>query len=316
MTRAHTAPLVYLSGGVGGARLLDGLNRCVPAESLTVIVNTGDDLVHWGLHVSPDVDTVLYTLSGLADEKRGWGQKSESFRALDMVGRFGGPTWFKLGDRDLGTHLMRTQWLAQGVTLTQATARLASALGVACKVLPMSDQPLRTLIDTDKDGTLGFQEWLVQHRAAPSVRAVRFEGDAKPSEAVLAALRGADLVVIGPSNPYVSVDPILRLPGVLEAISGKRVVAVSPIVGGKAVKGPLAEMIPILGGRPASAAAIAAHYAKHYGELLSGMAIERGDEEGLGALRVLATGTVMTSRTERTRLARELLAFARMLGRR
>jgi LPPG:FO 2-phospho-L-lactate transferase len=207
MTRAHNAPMVYLSGGVGGARLLDGLHRCVPPEALTVIVNTGDDLACWGLHVSPDVDTVLYTLSGLADDKRGWGQKGETFRALEMVQRLGGPTWFQLGDRDLGTHLMRTRWLAEGATLTEATARLARALGLECSVLPMSDEPVRTMIDTEKDGTLGFQEWLVERRAEPSVRGVRFEGDGGATEAVLSALRGADLVVIGPSNPYVSIDP-------------------------------------------------------------------------------------------------------------
>lgn len=312
MTRAHTAPMVYLSGGVGGARLLDGLNRCVPPEALTAIVNTADDLVHWGLHVSPDVDTVLYTLSGLADEKRGWGQKSESFRALDMVERYGGASWFRLGDRDLGTHLMRTRWLAEGATLTEATGRLARALGVKCTLLPMSDEPVRTMIDTAEDGTLGFQQWLVERRAEPKLRAVRFEGGGNPSAAVLEAVRVAELVVIGPSNPYVSIDPILSMPGLREALAGKRVVAVSPIVGGKAVKGPLAEMIPTLAGRPASAAAIAAHY----GALLSGMVVERGDEEGLGELRIMATATVMTSRTDRTRLARELLAFARMLGRR
>jgi LPPG:FO 2-phospho-L-lactate transferase len=304
--------MVYLSGGVGGARLLDGLNRCVPPEALTVIVNTADDLVHWGLHVSPDVDTVLYTLSGLADEKRGWGQKSETWKALDTVKRLGGETWFQLGDRDLGLHLMRTRWLAEGVTLTEATARLAKALGVKCSVLPMSDEPVRTMIDTVDDGTLGFQQWLVERRAEPKPRAVRFEGGGKPSAAVLEALRIAELVVIGPSNPYVSIDPMLSMPGMREALAGKRVVAVSPIVGGKAVKGPLAEMIPTLAGRPASATAIAAHY----GALLSGLVVERGDEEGFGELRVMATATVMHSRTERTRLARELLAFARMLGRR
>lgn len=301
--------VAYLSGGVGGARLLDGLARVLPAEALSAIVNTGDDLTHWGLRVCPDIDTVLYTLSGLGDAKRGWGLRNESFHALENIARFGGEQWFQLGDRDLATHLVRSERLRRGETLTAVTAALASALGIGCAVLPMCDEPRETRIVTEHEGTLGFQHWLVRRRGEPRVRAVEFhetERAARVTPQVLAVLARAELVVIGPSNPYVSVDPILTLPGLRAALAGKRVVALSPIVGGKAVKGPLAEMIPALAGRPASAAAIAAHYAP----MLTGMVVEHGDGVELGALPVLQTRTIMHGRRERARLARELLAFA------
>jgi LPPG:FO 2-phospho-L-lactate transferase len=301
--------VAYLSGGVGGARLLDGMARVLPPQALSAIVNTGDDLTHWGLRVCPDIDTVLYTLSGLGDAKRGWGLRGETFRALEGVARYGGERWFALGDRDLATHIVRSERLRAGQTLTAVTDQLARALGIECAVLPMCDEPRETCIDSERDGVLGFQEWLVHRRAEPQVRAVQFRGDARPTAQVLAALERAQLVVIGPSNPYVSVDPILSLPGLRDALSGKRVVALSPIVGGKAVKGPLGEMIPALAGRPASAAAIAAHYAP----LLTGMVVEHGDGFELEGLRVLQTGTVMHTSRDRVRLARELLAFAAQL---
>jgi LPPG:FO 2-phospho-L-lactate transferase len=300
---AHVA---YLSGGVGGARLLDGLAQLLPGAALSAIVNTGDDLTHWGLRVCPDIDTVLYTLSDLGDAERGWGLRGETFGALDAVARYGGERWFALGDRDLATHIVRSERLRAGQSLTAVTQQLASALGIECAVLPMCDEPRETTIETERDGVLGFQQWLVHRRAEPRVRAVRFGGDdAKPTPQVLDALGRADLVVIGPSNPYVSVDPILTLPGMRDALAGKRVVALSPIVGGKAVKGPLAEMIPALADKPAGAAAIAEHYAP----LLSGMVVEHGDAGGL-ELRALETETVMRSLPDRERLARELLAFA------
>jgi len=307
------AHVVYLSGGVGGARLLDGMARVLAPEALSAIVNTGDDLTHWGLRVCPDIDTVLYTLSGLGDAKRGWGLRGESFRALEGVARYGGESWFQLGDRDLATHIVRSERLRKGETLTAITARLARALGVDCTVLPMCDEPLETCIVTEQNGTLAFQDWLVHHRAQPLVREVLFHGDAQPTPQVLAALERAELIVIGPSNPYVSVDPILSLPGLRSALAGKPVVALSPIVGGKAVKGPLAEMIPRLAGRPASAVAIAAHY----GSLLTGLVVERGDGgelAGRDGVRVLETRTVMGGRRGRVRLAREVLAFAEELA--
>jgi LPPG:FO 2-phospho-L-lactate transferase len=301
--------VAYLSGGVGGARLLQGLARVVPASSLSVIVNVGDDFDHWGLRVCPDLDTVLYVLSGLSDMQRGWGLRGETFRALELVRRYGGEDWFGLGDRDLATHVMRTQWLRAGETLTAITERLSRGLGVACRVLPMSDDRLETLIETESEGVLGFQHWLVRRRGEPRVKRVRFAGDARPSDAVMRALEAAELIVIGPSNPYVSVDPILSLPGVRERIAGKRVVAVSPIVGGRAIKGPLGEMIPALAGRDASAGAIAAHY----GALLSGIVVEHGDEGSVQGTRVLAAKTVMKTARDRLQLAKTVLGFAESL---
>jgi LPPG:FO 2-phospho-L-lactate transferase len=299
--------VVALSGGVGGARLLDGLQAALAPGALTAVVNTGDDLVHWGLSVSPDIDTVVYTLSGLADEARGWGLKDETFHALEHVRRLGGEDWFSLGDRDLAMHLERTRALASGATLTSVTARLAEALGVRARILPMTDGACRTIIDTD-EGLLPFQEWFVRRRAQPVVRAVRFSASPAPSPAVLAALAEADVVIIGPSNPYVSIDPILSLDGVRAALARRKVIAVSPIVSGRAVKGPLAEMIVSLAGRAPSAEAVAAHY----GALVRGIVVERGDERGLG-LEALATSTVMGDRADRRRLAEEVLAFAERL---
>ena len=303
--------VVYLSGGVGGARLLEGLARALPAASLTAIVNIGDDFEHLGLSICPDIDTVLYTLSGLADLKRGWGLRDESFRALELVSRYGGESWFQLGDMDLGTHLMRTQWLSEGHSLTTITQRFARALDVGCSVLPMSNDRLRTRIETAHEGTLSFQDWLVRRRGVPEVVGVTFEGTARPSPEVLQALARADLLIIGPSNPYVSIDPILSMPDVRTAIAKLKVVAVSPIVGGRAVKGPLADMIPTLAKRSASAGAVAAHY----GSLLSGMVVELGDEPSVHDLPVEGTATIMRTADDRLRLAQAVLQFAERISR-
>lgn len=311
--------VVYLSGGVGGARLCDGMAQAMPAEDLTAIVNVGDDFTHLGLVISPDIDSMLYTLSGLGDEARGWGLSGESFRALAMLARHRPEeAWFQLGDQDLGTHFARTRWLAEGATLTEVTARLARGLGVAATVLPASDGALRTVIDTEMHGELPFQEWLVKHRA-PAVRGVRFVGDGALSQAALAALERAELIVIGPSNPYVSIDPIAALPGLRDALCRARgpVIAVSPIVAGRAVKGPLAEMIPKLAGRAPSAAAIAAHYRVSRGIALAGLVVEHGDDEAVRAehpeLAVRAARTVMRTRPDRRALAEETLALGREL---
>jgi LPPG:FO 2-phospho-L-lactate transferase len=301
--------VVFLSGGVGGARLLHGMAQVLAPEALTAIVNTGDDFVHWGLSVSPDLDTVMYTLSGLADETRGWGLSDESFRARDMMARYGAPQWFQLGDRDLATHLVRSEALARGERLTTLTARLCEAVGVGCRVLPMCDGARRTWVDTEAHGTLGFQEWLVEHRA-PAVSRVRFEGETRPTSEVLHALERADLIVIGPSNPYVSIDPILTLEGVRERVAQKRVVALSPIVRGRAVKGPLADMLVRLASAEPSPAAIAAHYAP----LLSGIVVEQGDASAALALPQREARTVMGGAADRARLAREVLAFAEQLS--
>jgi LPPG:FO 2-phospho-L-lactate transferase len=298
--------VVALSGGVGGARLLDGLARALPAGSMTAIVNTGDDFVHLGMHVSPDLDTVMYTLAGLAHEERGWGLAEETFAGLSMVKRYGGPDWFALGDRDLATHLLRSEALRAGEPLSAITARLCRALGIEHAVLPMSDESVRTMIETTDEGTLPFQQWFVRRRAEPPVRAVRFDGGRAPAPGVIDSIDACDIVVVGPSNQYVSVDPILCLDGVREAIGRKPVVALSPIVGGAAIKGPLATMIRDLTGEAASAGAVA----RHYGGLIRAMVVERGDEETVASIPVLGTSTVMRSRDDRLRLAREILAFS------
>ena len=303
--------VVALSGGVGGARFLEGLARALPAASLTAVVNTGDDFVHFGLHIAPDLDTVMYTLAGLSHEERGWGLAEESFALLSMVKRYGGPDWFLLGDRDLATHLLRTEALRSGTTLSAVTARLCRALGIGPRILPMADGLRRTMIDTVSDGTLAFQDWFVGRRAQPAVRAVRFEGSPVAAPGVIDAIDACDLVLIGPSNPYVSIDPILSLDGVRAAMEKKPVVAVSPIVGGQAVKGPLATMIVELAGEPPSAGAVA----RHYRGLLAAMVVERGDEssitsaDGAPPIRVLATSTVMRGPDDRLRLARDVLDF-------
>jgi LPPG:FO 2-phospho-L-lactate transferase len=301
--------IVYLSGGVGGARFAHGLARALPPEQLTLIVNTGDDFSHWGLSISPDLDTVMYTLADLADVERGWGLAGETFEALAAVKRYGGDSWFALGDRDLATHLLRSQWLREGQSLSEVTARLCGALGVSQALLPMSDEPCPTWIDTDA-GTLTFQHWLVVERGKPVVRAVRSERVPPPSATVLRALEQAELAIIGPSNPYVSIDPILGLPGVRERLAALPVIAVSPIVHGRAVKGPLAEMLRSLAGREASPAGIA----QHYGKLLRALVVERGDEAGLGDLPLLATRTLMHTRQHSRELAEQVLQFARRHG--
>jgi len=301
--------VVALAGGVGGARLIDGLAAVLPPEKLTAVVNTGDDFEHLNLYVAPDLDTVMYTLAGLAHPERGWGLADESFHALAMVERYGGQTWFQLGDRDLATHLHRTHLLRAGLRLTTVTERLCRALGVAHRVVPMADRPRRTMIETAGGRMLAFQDWLVRERAAPPVLGLSWQGTCEPAPEVLDAILEADLVIICPSNPYVSIDPILGLHRVRWALAGRKVIAVSPIVHGHAVKGPLAAMIESLAGRAPSAAAIAAHY----GELLSGIVVESGDEADL-ELPALGTATVMGARDGRIRLAHDVLGFAETLS--
>ena len=297
--------VVALAGGVGGARLVDGLDRALPPGSLTVVVNTGDDFQHWGLHISPDLDTVMYTLAGLSPEGRGWGIEGDTFHVLAEAKDRGVDDWFQLGDRDLVTHLSRSRALARGNSLTRVTANLCKTLGVDRPILPMSDAPRPTSIVTQKGEELVFQEWLVKARAAPAVRDVRHQGSGETTLAVLDALTAADLVVICPSNPYVSIDPILALRGVSDAIRNTTTVAVSPIVRGKAVKGPLATMIREVDGHKPSAEAVAMHYEG----LLDGYALHPGD--GFAApFSLLETNILIQAKEDRVLFARKLVEFS------
>ena len=303
--------VVALTGGVGGAKLAHGLAQFLEPEQLAIVVNTGDDFEHLGLHISPDLDTVMYTLAGLANPETGWGLAGETWNFLDALERLGGETWFRLGDRDLATHVERSRRLWAGESLTDVTAALCAALRVRHRVLPMTDDILQTMVQTD-EGELEFQEYFVRRRCEPRVNGFRFDGlkSAFPTEAMLAALDAADAVVFCPSNPFVSLDPILSLPGVRDRVARKGAVAVSPIVGGQALKGPAAKMFAELGWE-VTAASVAAHY----GELLRGFVLDGGDAElktniESDTLKVLATDTVMRTDADRARLAREVLDFA------
>ncbi len=309
MTNTEHLNVVCLAGGVGGAKLADGLARIVPPERLTVIVNTGDDFTHLGLTVCPDLDTVMYTLGGVANSDTGWGRSGESWRGIDEVARLGGPNWFRLGDLDLATHLTRTQGLSDGETLTAVTRALCAGFGIAPTVLPMSDQPAPTLIETAEGEVLPFQVWFVRERWQPVVRQVILPEDVRATTAVIRALEAADVVVIAPSNPFVSIDPILNVYPIRALLedSPQAVVAVSPIVGGQAIKGPAAKMMAEMS-LPVTAGAVA----EYYGYLLDGFVHDRQDdglavEEGLA---VLCTDTVMQTAEDRERLAREVVAFA------
>jgi len=304
-----------LAGGVGGARLALGFYRTLEPADLSIVVNTGDDFEHLGLHISPDLDTVTYTLAGLANRENGWGVAGDSFEALAALGRLGAPSWFRLGDRDLATHLQRTALLSQGLRLTEATARICDALGVTAQVLPMTDDPLATKVVTN-EGELDFQDYFVRRRCEPVVREIRFAGveTARPSAEVVAALEMADGIVIAPSNPFVSVEPILALPGLREIVVSKPAVAVSPIVGGQAIKGPAAKMLGELG-LEVSPAGVAARY----DGLIEGFVMDQQDEalaagvRGMG-LDVVVTQTIMRSDDERAALARECIELLRRAG--
>ena len=298
--------IVALAGGVGGAKLADGLAHALAPQDLTVIVNTGDDFEHWSLAISPDLDTVCYTLAGLANPDTGWGRKDETFHALENIHALGGKDWFRIGDQDLATHLERTHRLRQGEPLSQVTQSFCHAWGVRSVILPMSDEPVHTLVDTIEYGELAFQEYFVHLRCEPRVRGFRFSGieQALPAPGCLEAIEAADAVVICPSNPWVSIDPILAVPGMRKAIQVKPVVAVSPIIGGETVKGPAAKMSRELG-IPASAAAVA----RHYGDLLSGFVLDTVDTELAKELSIpaLVTNTIMKTPADRQKLAEDVL---------
>jgi len=311
--------VIALCGGVGGAKLVFGLTRILAPEDLTVIVNTGDDFRHLGLHVSPDIDTVTYTLAGLSDRERGWGLAGETWGFMSALRRLGGEDWFQLGDHDLAMHIERSRRLDAGERLSTITEALTARLGVRHRIIPMTDDPVGTVVVTDA-GDLPFQRYFVAEQCRPTAVAIRYEGAAAatPSAPVQAALQRQDVaaVVICPSNPYLSIDPILAVPSLRDGLRGlgAPIVAVSPIVGGRALKGPAAKLMAELGGEPG-----VAEVAAHYEGLIDGLVIDDTDAEQALALQsqglpTLATGTIMESDSDRVRLAQECLGFAEQLS--
>lgn len=291
--------VVLLAGGVGGSRMADGLNQVLGAD-LTVVVNTGDDFDHYGLRICPDLDTVLYTLADLGDPVRGWGLQGETFNGLDMLTRYGEDPWFLLGDRDLATHLLRRQWLGQGRTLTSVTEELRARLGIACRVLPMADEPVATRLRTD-DGWLSFQDYFVRQQHRPAVREIAFEGTPSLSPEVGEALATSELTILAPSNPFVSLLPILSVPGLRPQ---RPCLAVSPIVRGAALKGPAGAMLTSLG-YPCSPVGV--------WEVLKGhcdLLVCDEQDRGLELPQARYAQTVMRSRADRAALARALLQLS------
>jgi LPPG:FO 2-phospho-L-lactate transferase len=311
--------ILALSGGVGGAKLAAGLAAVMAPDDLTLVVNTGDDFEHLGLTICPDLDSVTYALAGLNDAVRGWGVKDETWQTMAMLRALGEEGWFNLGDRDMGMHIARSWRLRAGETLSEVTARLTRELGIAHAVVPMSDDPVRTQVLTDA-GWTDLQRWFVENQCVDPVIDVRFEGvpGARPSPCLAKTLARDDLaaVIICPSNPFLSVDPILALDGVRDALAALRVpvIAVSPLVGGAAIKGPLAKMLAERG-HGVSNEAIACHYQDHWGDLLDHLLIDEADEADVSCLqarglRVTVTKTMMREAADRERLAKEVLAIA------
>jgi LPPG:FO 2-phospho-L-lactate transferase len=312
MPPAKREKITALAGGVGASKLLLGLYDIMDPRDLTVIVNTGDDIALHGLKISPDLDIVTYTLAGIVDVAKGWGFRDETFHALKCLAAFGRVNWFNLGDRDLATHIHRTAMLAEGKSLSDAAETIRVALGVKARILPMCDQAVPTMIDTD-EGMLHFQEYLVKRRAEPVVRGIRFDGadNARPAEGVLEAIRAADRILICPSNPLISIGPILAVRGIREALRARKksVVAVCPIVGGKSLKGPSDKMLAELGHEP-SALGVAELYADFTGTFV----IDPADKKQTASIsklgmKVEVIPTVMTTPTQKRKLAQSLLAL-------
>lgn len=307
---------VAISGGVGGAKLALGLAHQLEPGQLTIVANTGDDFEHLGFNISPDIDTVMYTLADLANKDLGWGLVDESWHFLESLERLGGETWFQLGDRDLATHVMRTRMLKAGKTLAEATSTLCQALDIQHRVVPMSNDPVPTVVLTRDNERLGFQEYFVRDRCQPEVTGFEFTGieDARPAPEFIEALQAPDLkaIIICPSNPFVSVDPVLMLPGVQAAMSAAQapVIAVSPIIGGQAIKGPAAKMMQELG-MPQTSVAVAEHYRGR----IDGFMLDNEDADLEPAvaetgIATCVTQTLMKSLDDRINLAGEVLRFA------
>ncbi len=309
--------IICLAGGVGAARFLTGLKEIIPEENLTVIVNTGDDEEFYGLHVSPDLDIICYTLAGLVDEEEGWGLKDDTFNTLTFLEKYGNPTWFRIGDKDFATHIYRSQLIRQGYTLTQATAQIASRLGLRCKILPMSDSPVRTAVETE-EGRMHFQEYFVREGFRPKVRAVEFEGieSAKTTPEVTRALREADGIIISPSNPIVSIGPIISLRGIKTDLNSRQTeaIAISPIVRGKTLKGPADQMMKSLG-HESSVYGVAQLYRNIAGTIIIDQQDSQFREkiERLG-MKCLVTNTVMSTRKSKIHLAEVALRGLEILA--
>jgi len=312
MSPAKHKNITALAGGVGASKLLLGLQDVIDPRALTVIVNTGDDITLHGLKISPDLDIVTYTLAGIVDEAKGWGYRGETFHALKRLAAFGRINWFNLGDRDLATHIHRSAILAEGKSLSDAAEAIRLALGVKARILPMCDEPVPTMIDT-AEGELHFQEYLVKRRAEPVVRGIRFVGveDARPAAGVLDAIRDADRILICPSNPLISIGPILAVRGIRDALRARKenVIAVCPIVGGKSLKGPSDKMLAELGHDP-SALGVAKLYADFTGIFVVDPA-DKAQAESIRKLemKVEIVPTVMKTRSQKGKLARALLAL-------
>ena len=305
--------ITVLTGGTGGAKFVDGLRRILPPEDLTIIVNTGDDHDWWGLYVSPDIDSITYVLAGILSPERGWGVRGDTFHCLQAMKEFGEPSWFSVGDRDLATHLLRTQLLSRGRTLTEATRIIAEKLGVRSRVLPMSDQRVQTRVETPA-GELSFEEYFVKRRYQDPVKSVRFAGasESKPAPGALEAIIKTDSILIAPSNPITSIGPILAVPGIREALreTAARVVAVSPIIGNAAVSGPAARLMASQN-LPASIAGIADSYA----DFLDTLIVHDSDAETAQALSSIgvefaSTDILMRTTEDRLRIANSALVCA------
>jgi LPPG:FO 2-phospho-L-lactate transferase len=305
--------ICVLSGGTGGAKFVDGLRQVMPAEEITIVVNTGDDLMWWGLYVSPDIDSITYVLSGMLSRERGWGVKGDTFLCLQAMGQLGEPTWFHTGDRDLAVHLLRSRLLAEGKTLSEATSIVCGKLGVRARILPMSNSRVETRVDTPNAGELSFEEYFVQRWYQDPVKAVRFAGasDAEPAPGVIDAIASADAVLIAPSNPVTSIGPILAVPGIREALLQARgkIAAVSPIVGNAPVAGP-AGILMAAQGWPCSIAGVAEAYHDFLDILICDSRDARAaDALRKGGLRVQCTQTIMRTPEDKAALAREALSL-------
>lgn len=303
--------IVALAGGVGGAKLVEGFARLLSPEEFSVIVNTGDDFEYLSLKISPDLDTVCYTLAGMANPQTGWGIKDDSFNTMKAVADLEGPDWFRLGDNDLATHLVRTEMLLGGASLSEVTREFCRSWGIQHPVSPMSNDPVRTIVHTAAGDSLGFQDYFVHQACQPAVSSFEFAGieQAKPVPEALQAIEDCDAVIFAPSNPWVSIDPILAVRGYRSAIGRKPVIAVSPLIGGKALKGPAAKMYRELGILP-SASAVASHYK----DLLLGYVFDHADEGDLDKIKgwfiiPLVTDIIMKDQQDRVRLAREIIEF-------